>query len=342
MPDHFHYPPEIMSLLIEVVPVLCRSKKDVILFFKGAGVDHKITDDIEHQVIHDKQSINKYEICREIITRLNEKGESALRERRVILKRITEYEDFSTCWPDDQLKAKGLVSEIRRVVNVKDSFTRMQIARENEISAYKQEYLKKQKDEQRKRDEISKIKDDLFSLFKESNANKRGKLSEHVLNRLFKAYDISVREDFTLTGSAGEGIIEQIDGVVEIDGQIYLVEMKWHSKNLGPEEVSPHLVRIFNRGVTRGILISNSDYTQAALSICKEALTRTVIVLCKLKEFVYILDREKDLRAFLKDSEFSASMYKTYRHEGTNEVVKLKRAGQRGSGGGPLVLASVS
>ena len=55
-------------------------------------------------------------MVRTTLTRLNERGEAALRERREILKRVTEFEDFSTCWPNDQLKAKGLVAEIRRVI----------------------------------------------------------------------------------------------------------------------------------------------------------------------------------------------------------------------------------
>lgn len=33
-----HYPPEILSLLVDTIPLLCRSKNDVLIFFKGAGV----------------------------------------------------------------------------------------------------------------------------------------------------------------------------------------------------------------------------------------------------------------------------------------------------------------
>ncbi len=57
----------------------------------------------------------------------------------------------------------------------------------------------------------------LSALFGESNSQKRGKSLEGVLNRLFEASGILVREAFTLTGAQGEGIVEQIDGVVEID-----------------------------------------------------------------------------------------------------------------------------
>ena len=133
----FHYPPELLSLLIDTIPLLFRSKKDTLLFFRGAGVAPTLTQDLSRQVATDRQNISKFDIVRTVLTRLNEKGESTLRERREILKRVTEFEDFSTCWPSDQLKAKGLVAEIRRVVDVKDSFTRMHLEREEERKKYR-------------------------------------------------------------------------------------------------------------------------------------------------------------------------------------------------------------
>ncbi len=128
----FQYPPDLMNLLIDTIPRICRSKNDVLLFFKGAEVNPLLTNDLAVQLRMDKASINKYDIARTVLTRLNEKGEATLRERREVLKRITEFEDFSTCWPKDQLVAKGFVGEIRRVINVKDSFTRMNQERETE------------------------------------------------------------------------------------------------------------------------------------------------------------------------------------------------------------------
>lgn len=93
------------------------------------------------------------------------------------------------------------------------------------------------------------------------------------------------------------------DGVVVIDGLPYLVEMKWWKPNqpLGPGEVSQHLVRVFNRGHARGIFISASGYTPAAITTCKESLQRSVIVLCKLEEIVLLLEQEKDLKNFLQE-----------------------------------------
>lgn len=296
----FHYPPELLSLLIDTIPLLCRSKKDVLLFFKGAGVDSALTSDLTIRVEEDPESINKYEIVRTVLTRLNEKGDSTLRERREILKRVTEFEDFSACWPADQLKAKGLVAEIRRVVNVKDSFTRMHQEREEERKKRQVEQQAKLEEAQRRRGKLSEVKTALFSLFSESNSQKRGKALESVLDRLFEVSGILIRESFTLKGSQGEGIIEQVDGVVEIDGELYLVEIKWWNEPLGISEVSQHLVRVFNRGHARGIFISASGYTQPAISTCKEALQKSVVVLCKLEEIALLLEQEKDMRDFLK------------------------------------------
>jgi hypothetical protein len=41
----FHYPPELFNLLVDTIPVLNRSKKDVLLFFRGAGVSGDLVDE---------------------------------------------------------------------------------------------------------------------------------------------------------------------------------------------------------------------------------------------------------------------------------------------------------
>ena len=99
-------------------------------------------------------------------------------------------------------------------------------------------------------------------------------------------------------GDTGEGVVEQIDGVITLDGEIYLVEMKWWNKPLGTGEVSQHLLRVFNRNCARGILISYSGYTNPAVVTCKESLSKMVVTLCTLQELVLLLEREDDLKDF--------------------------------------------
>jgi restriction endonuclease Mrr len=244
--------------------------------------------------------VNKYEIVREVLVRLNDKGDVSLRERREILKRVIEFEDFSTCWPDDQLKAKGLVAEIRRVVDVKDSFGRMRQEQEAERKKRLEEEMRKVSAQNERKAKLEQVKKDLYALFGVTDPHKRGRQVEDVLNRLFQTAGILVREAFTRVASTGEGVVEQIDGVIELDGEIYLVEMKWWDKPLGTGEVSHHLVRVFSRNCARGLLISYSDFTDPAVTICKESLARMVVALCGLQEIVQLLEREEDLAEFLR------------------------------------------
>lgn len=305
----FHYPPELFNLLVDTIPLLCRSKDDVLIFFRGAGVDHVVLDDLRQRVKTDKASINKYEITRTVLTRLNSRGEETLRERRVVLRRITEFEDFSSCWPDDQLKAKGLVAEIRRVVDVKDSFTRMRSEREQERQQRIAEKARKDSEKQAHKAALEEIKRDWypwFGKFGDENRQKRGKALEEILNRLFKVYGISVRESFRIVSDEGLGVTEQIDGVIELNGNLYLVEMKWIEEPINVEHVSRHLVRVYHRGFSRGIFISASTITPPALKICRDALQRTVIFICLLEELVRLLEEQRDLVAFLKEKENAA------------------------------------
>ena len=127
MDTKYHYPPELLQLLVDTIPRLCRSKRDVLLFFRGAGVGQSVLSDLRDKVNNDPDSISKFYIARTVLSHLNESGDKSLRELREVVRRVVQFEDFSTCWPGDRLEAQGLVSQIGKVVDVKDSFTRMRL-----------------------------------------------------------------------------------------------------------------------------------------------------------------------------------------------------------------------
>jgi hypothetical protein len=296
----YHYPPELFNLLIDTIPRLARSKQNLLLLFRGAGVRRIDLSDLEAQVAADRQSINKFQIARTVLQRLNERGEASLGERRELLKRVVEFEDFSACWPEDELTAKGLISEIRRIVNVKDSFTRMRLEREDERSKRIAEKGQQIKATQEKQKKLEAIKSDLCALFASADPRERGLLLEEVINRLFDTSGILIRESFRRTGDQGQGIIEQIDGAIELDGEIYLVEMKWLKDKAGVSDVSQHLVRVFTRGSSRGVFISATEYTDPALQTCKEALAKAVVILCSVQEILMLLEHVGDLKELLR------------------------------------------
>jgi restriction system protein len=301
MNDTYHYPPDLFDLIFQVVPLLNRSKKAVLTFFNGAGIPESLYTDLKERVSNNPDGISKYEICRMILERINQNSDKYLRQRRELLKRITEFEAFSTCWEADQLKAKGLVAEIQKVVNVKDSFTRMNQEREHEQSLRRKEHESKIAEIQKQKQAIEKIKGELYSLFSETNAQKRGKQLESVLSNYFKAYSILVTEDFKRTGDPGDGIVEQIDGIVEVDNQIYLVEMKWKKDAIGGDDIFSHLGRIYHRASAHGIFISASGYSASGIAAAKEALVRNaLLVMFDLEEFVKIIENETDFRNYLR------------------------------------------
>jgi restriction system protein len=114
----YHYPPELLELLCDVVPVLFRSKPGVIDFFVGAGVPNRLVSDWKLKLEQDKNSVRKHEVARSVLCRMNDAGEPALAMRREVLKRVSEFEDFSSCWENDRYKAQGLVAQIQKLVNI--------------------------------------------------------------------------------------------------------------------------------------------------------------------------------------------------------------------------------
>jgi len=296
----YHYPPELLELLCDTVPLLFRSKQGVIDFFVGAGVPGSMLADWQQKLKQDRESVRKHELVRSVIRRLNEAGEPALTQRREVLKRVVQFEEYSSCWEGDRLKAQGLVTQIQKLINIKDSFTRMNIEREQERKQRQAVYNAAVEAKQRANEERQALKTKLYRLFAETDPYKRGKQLETALNDLFAAAGFLIREAFTIKKD-GDGIVEQIDGVVEIDGSVYLVEMKWWHKPIGRQEIAPHLVSVYGRGDVGGIFISYSGYSSAAVEDARTGLSQKVFVLTELHEIVEVLEREEDLKAMFKE-----------------------------------------
>lgn len=309
----FHYPPELFNLLVDTIPLLAPRKKDVVLFFRGAGVRENALADLQRR-LKDREAardLNKYEMVRTVLTDLNERGEPALRERREVLRRTVEFSNFDACWPSDQLKAKGLIASIREVVNQKDAFTRMNQAREEERQARLAKEQEQTNARRQRLDAIAAAKEEFYALFVPGLAQSaRGKKLEAALNNVFKAYGILVKEAFHLVGQHGEGVVEQIDGVIELHGSLYFVEMKWYATPIGVAEVSQHLVRLMSRAEARGIFISASEYTEPAITTARDMLQHKVVVLANLQELVRLLESEADLAELLTKKVQAAQIHR--------------------------------
>ena len=307
--DAYHFPPDLLDLLIDTIPLLCRSKQDVLTFFRGCGVAHVTMADLQQQVIADRNAINKYAITRSILTRINEGGDRNLGQRRQVIKRVTEFQDFSSCWPADQLKAKGLVASIRELVNAKDIVTRISQERDSD----RQKHLRKQaaaaEAKRLRRTERDELRRRLAALRLMSNPRERGLAFEAVLNAIFKLDGLSVREAFTLNTEDGH-VGEQIDGLIVLDGHPILVEAKWHTAPLGVNDVCRHLVRVYGRPAgVHGLIVSASDFATPAVEECKRALTEHVFMLAEVNEILMLLENPNVcLRTWLSAKLLAASI----------------------------------
>lgn len=297
--DPYHYPPDLISALIDTIPLLGRSKPDTLGFFRACGVAERHLADLHHRVVADRDSINKYEIVRTVITRLNEEGDSGLRARREIIRRVIEWEDFSTCWPDKAAAARGHVTRVRQLVHAKDAFVRMQQERDRE----REERLRAQReaaaDAARKRCERRALYDELVTLFGRNDPQQRGLKLEGLLNRIFKLDGLGVRESFTLATDSGQ-IGEQIDGLIELGNQPYLVEVKWWKDPLGVNGVAQHLVRVYSRAGVHGLIVSASGFAETSIEQCRQALAQKTFVLAELREIIHLLERDGDFADWLR------------------------------------------
>ncbi|HEX8466739.1 MAG TPA: hypothetical protein VF620_02915 [Allosphingosinicella sp.] len=170
----FHYPPDLLEQLVDTIPLLCKSKSAVLLFFQGAGVPAEDLADIRAELKADRTAHNKYGIARTILSRLNERGDNGLRARREVVKRVVEFEDFGTTWENDRMRAKGQVASIRERVNMQDAFTRMAIERGREAARHRETHERQQEEVRTRRSAIDGARDRLFALFGEQNPQRRG------------------------------------------------------------------------------------------------------------------------------------------------------------------------
>lgn len=308
----YHFSPDLLEAFVDALALLARGKGAVLDIFRGCGVPEEAMAELRASLAGpDASKVRKAHLARQMLHWLNDDPtDSKLRYRRELVRRVTEWEDYSSSYPDDQLKAQGAVARVRDLVNVRDSFTRMAQERDREADERRAEARARAESIARRRQALYEVERDFRALFLEDDPQKRGKALEGVLNRLFAAEGSGVREAFTVVGGRSEGIIEQIDGVIELDSKLYLVEMKWHADRLGSAEVAPALVRAFARSDCGLIVISNSGFTEPAITTCTEALRAKTVVLAELGELLLALERRASLDEMLRAKVLAAVLDK--------------------------------
>ncbi|MBE8968412.1 hypothetical protein IQ277_19955 [Nostocales cyanobacterium LEGE 12452] len=91
----FHFSPDFLNLLVDTIPKLCKSKKDVLIFFESAGVSKKDLADVSEKVDKDTNSINKYEIARTVLVAIESDRYSTLPVSANQLLRVMELKQLA-------------------------------------------------------------------------------------------------------------------------------------------------------------------------------------------------------------------------------------------------------
>lgn len=106
---------------------------------------------------------------------------------------------------------------------------------------------------------LVELKEKLLQLDKLDPIN-RGFAFEKFLQDLFEAHQLAPRGAFRLKG-------EQIDGSFEINGDVYLLEAKWHTKQTAQIDLLAFREKVESKSAwSRGLFVSNSGFTEDGLT----------------------------------------------------------------------------
>jgi restriction system protein len=251
----------------------------------------------------DPDGTKKTAIAEAVLHALIKKQDDAIFQRREILRRLSQNEDFGSCWPADQYKARGYVAELARIVNIKDSFTRIEREREREhtqrAAANEELIAARHAKRERLRDIKQRLVDlltaDIIPVF-------RGLEFEKTITDLFSESGLTIKEPFTVQSDKTGSIVEQVDGAIEVRGRTFLVECKCWKSNISRQELAPLLVSVYNPGNVGGIFISASEYTESALADARAALSQKTIVLLTVGSILACLEADSAIAKFLEDA----------------------------------------
>ncbi len=310
MDSFFHFPPDLFNLLIDTIPRLNKSKKDLLIFFENVGVPVKYLSTYYTLLKNSNSQFKKFNVTREILEMLNQQSDKMLGVRRKLLQRVIEFDSFETCYPNDKDRAKGNVADIQKIVRMKDTVTKYENYLSQERNKQIIERNKKHEKIDNSKRKFLELRQQFTALFTISNPQVRGKQLEGVLNNIFKYFKIGVKEDFTICDEEIGKNYEQIDGVIEINHYLTLVEMKWEKGPIGSDKVGRFMSRLLVRKNVDGVIISYSSFAETAKSTAKEALSISVLALVDLKDIFEILNQEKDLSVYFADLIREVKLYK--------------------------------
>jgi restriction system protein len=159
----YHYPPEVLELLVDTIPRLIKSKAGLLEFFEETGAPQELIAEWRTKLRQDRMSVSKYHLARGLLRGLNALGDEARPVRHQVLSRLARHGDFSAGWEDDRGRAEELVARIRELAGETDAGT-WQAACQEVLTrqATLETYHARLKDAEDRREALAALKRDLY------------------------------------------------------------------------------------------------------------------------------------------------------------------------------------
>jgi len=290
----YHYPPDVLELLVDTIPRLIKSKAGLLEFFEQAGTPEELIAEWRTKLHKDRMSVSKYHLARGLLRGLNALGDEARPVRHQVLSRLARYADFSAGWEDDRGRAEELVSRIRELAGVTDADTWQASCQEALTRQVTREtYHARLKHTEDRRQALEALKRDLYQAFRVSDPSERRAILGSVLPRLFTCHDIRTRQ------ATAAPPVDDAAVLIEFDEGFFLVELRWSDRPLDFKQLAPHLVTLYGCPDLRGLLISSSGFTDHAVRDLSSIQPQRM-VLCQLQEIVLLLEQGHDLKKLLR------------------------------------------
>ena len=120
---------------------------------------------------------------------------------------------------------------------------------------------------------LEEIQSDFLSISTESvSPQQRGYAFEKFLAKMARFYELKVTEAFKVKGT-------QIDGTIKYEGENYIIEAKWHDRQLSDEPLMAFCHKQEMNMHGRGIFISINGYTAGALNMLERSAIKNTILM---------------------------------------------------------------
>src|SRR5512135_394070 len=291
----YHYPPDVLELLVDTIPRLIKTKAGLLDFFEETGAPRELIAEWRAKLSRDRMGVSKYHLARGLLRGLNALGDEARPVRHQVLRRLARHGDFSAGWEDDRGRAEELVSRIRELAGETDAGTwhaacQEALTRQAAIATYHAR-LKHIEDCREARDALKR---DLYQAFRVTQPTERRAVLSTALSRLFTCHGITTRQAPVVPEGSEAAVL------IDFDGAPYLVELRWSDKPLDFKQLGPHLVTLYGCPELRGVFISSSGFTDHAVRDLSSILPERPCVLCHLEEIVLLIEQGRDLKQLLR------------------------------------------